>query len=291
MDEQDRAQDRAQDRGQDQSDTTLRFVGTATTILGLGPFTVLTDPNFLHRGQRAYLGKGLSSKRLTEPALQPAELPPLDGVLLSHLHGDHFDRVARRELDRSLPVWTTPAAADRLGTWGFEAAAPLQTWDHVELVRGRWRLRITSVPGVHGPGLAARLLPPVMGSVLELYRPGVDEPFRLYVSGDTLYRPWLREVVERTGPLDAAVVHLGGTRILGLTVTMDDRQGADLVRLLDPALTVPVHHDDYGVFKSPLGDFLARCSEGGLPSTVRPVRRGETVDLRAVGPQTRRLRR
>lgn len=63
---------------------TLEFVGTATTVLRLGPFTLLTDPNFLHRGQRAYLGKGLFSKRVTEPSLQPADLPPLDVVLLSH---------------------------------------------------------------------------------------------------------------------------------------------------------------------------------------------------------------
>lgn len=48
----------------------LTFGGTATTLLRLGAFTVLTDPNFLHRGQRAYLGKGLWSRRLTEPAGQ-----------------------------------------------------------------------------------------------------------------------------------------------------------------------------------------------------------------------------
>ena len=42
----------------------LTFIGTATTVLRLGSFTLLTDPNFLHRGQRAYLGKGLWSKRL-----------------------------------------------------------------------------------------------------------------------------------------------------------------------------------------------------------------------------------
>jgi hypothetical protein len=31
---------------------TLTFVGTATTVLRLGSFILLTDPNFLHRGQR-----------------------------------------------------------------------------------------------------------------------------------------------------------------------------------------------------------------------------------------------
>jgi len=34
----------------------LSFIGTATTLLRLGPFKILTAPNFLHRGQRAYLG-------------------------------------------------------------------------------------------------------------------------------------------------------------------------------------------------------------------------------------------
>jgi L-ascorbate metabolism protein UlaG (beta-lactamase superfamily) len=92
----------------------VQFVGTATTVLRLGGFTLLTDPNFLHRGQWAYLGKGLASRRLTDPALEIDQLPQLDAVVLSHLNGDHFDRVARRGLDRGLPILTTPHAASRL---------------------------------------------------------------------------------------------------------------------------------------------------------------------------------
>lgn len=250
-------------------DASLEFVGTATTILRIGPHTILTDPNFLHRGQRAYLGKGLSSKRLTEPSLQPAELPALDGVLLSHLHGDHFDRVARRGLDRDLPVLTTPAAARRLDRWGFGRAVGMTTWDTTRL----GGLTVTSVPGRHAPGVARRAMPPVMGSVLE------RDGFRVYVTGDTLCYPWLREVADRCGPLDAMVVHLGGTRVLGLLVTMDGAQGADLVDLVRPGVTVPVHHDDYGVFRSPLTDFLSICRERGAPTQVRPVPRGGTVSL------------
>ena len=53
----------------------LTFGGTATTLLRLGGFTLLTDPNFLHRGQRVHLGYGLVSKRRTEPALGP-DPPP-----------------------------------------------------------------------------------------------------------------------------------------------------------------------------------------------------------------------
>jgi L-ascorbate metabolism protein UlaG (beta-lactamase superfamily) len=95
-----------------------------------------------------------------------------------------------------------------------------------------------------------------------------------------LHRPWLREIVDRTGPLDAAVLHLGGTKILGITVTMDGRQGADLMELLEPPVAVPVHHNDYRVFKSPLRDFIEEARRRGLADRVRPVTQGQTVSLR-----------
>lgn len=267
------------------SDHSLEFIGTATTLVRLGPFTLLTDPNFLHQGQRAYLGKGLFSRRLTEPSRQPSDLPRLDAVVLSHLHGDHFDRIARAQLDRDLPVLTTASAARRLYRWGFGRTLGLRTWATTTLDAADARLTITATPGRHAPGPVQALLPPVMGSVLEL-DDGTGPPFRVYVSGDTLYRPWLREVVDRLGPLDAMVIHLGGTRVLGLLVTMDGRQGADLVELLAPGVTVPVHYDDYTVFRSPLSDFLQRCRERALPSQVRQVAPGQLVSL-APGPDRR----
>jgi L-ascorbate metabolism protein UlaG (beta-lactamase superfamily) len=99
-------------------DVTLTFGGNATTLLRIGGFTVLTDPNFLRRGQRAYLGKGLWTKRLTDPALLPTQLPALDAILLSHLHADHWDRIATATLDKDTPVVTTPEAAKALDRRG-----------------------------------------------------------------------------------------------------------------------------------------------------------------------------
>jgi L-ascorbate metabolism protein UlaG (beta-lactamase superfamily) len=258
-------------------DATLTFGGTATTLLRLGSFTVLTDPNFIRRGQRIHLGYGLTTKRRTEPALRPQDLPPLDAVLLSHLHADHFDRVARERLTRDAPIVTTRHAAKRLERWGFTETVPLRTWETVTLTHGAERLSVTSAPGTHGPGIVASLLPPVMGSVVELASGG-DVLLRLYITGDTVFRPWLREVHERFGPLDAVVAHLGGTRILGLLVTMDAEQGADLVALLRPGMTIPVHYDDYPVFRSPLADFVDTARNRGLTG-IRPVLRGETVAL------------
>jgi L-ascorbate metabolism protein UlaG (beta-lactamase superfamily) len=261
-------------------DVTLTFGGNATTLLRLGPFTLLTDPNFLHRGQRAHLGYGLLSKRLTDPALVPAQLPALDAILLSHMHGDHWDRVATRALPKGTPVVTTAEAARCLGDRGFTDVSDLVPWQTYELGHGDATLRITSVPGVHGPRFVDRLLPQVMGSVLELVRAGTVT-WRGYISGDTLYRPFLGEVLERCGPLDVLVPHLGGTRVAGVLLTMDAQQGADLVELLKPPVTVPVHFDDYGVFSSPLGDFVAEVARREAPGEVRTVTRGQTISLRA----------
>lgn len=269
----------------------LTFVGTATTLLRLGSFTLLTDPNFLHRGQRAYLGKGLWSRRLTEPSMQPADLPPLDAIVLSHLHGDHFDRVARRGLARDQPVLTTVKAAKRLRSWDFDARG-LETWQTEVLTRtgagGGNRggdgegagetLSVESLPGIHARGLMGALLPPVMGSLLT-HRVGGEVRRRVYLSGDTLTGDHLDEIARRHPEIDVAVVHLGGTRVLLHTVTMDDVQGVDLLRRLQPGTAIPVHHDDYRVFRSPLADFERRARDAGFGDRLRPVRRGETVGL------------
>jgi L-ascorbate metabolism protein UlaG (beta-lactamase superfamily) len=261
-------------------DVTMTFGGNATMLLRIGPFTLLTDPSFLHRGQRARLGYGLRTKRLTEPALQPTQLPALDAIVLSHMHGDHWDRIATRSLPKQTPVVTTPEAAACLADRGFTETADLDAWQVTEFVTGSDMLRITAVPGVHGPGPLARLLPQVMGSVLELLRDGLPA-WRGYISGDTLYRPFLGEVLERCGPLDVLIPHLGGTRALGLTVTMDARQGADLVELLAPPVTVPIHFDDYDRFRSHLGDFVTEVARRELPGELRTVHRGDTISLRA----------
>jgi L-ascorbate metabolism protein UlaG (beta-lactamase superfamily) len=104
----------------------ILFIGTATVLIRFGGYTILTDPNFLHAGDHVHLGYGLFSTRLTNPALEISGLPVLDLVVLSHYHGDHFDRVAAAQLDRSVPIATTPHAARRLRRAGFQALYPLR---------------------------------------------------------------------------------------------------------------------------------------------------------------------
>ncbi|MEU7866540.1 MBL fold metallo-hydrolase [Dactylosporangium sp. NPDC049140] len=260
-------------------ETSATFIGTATVLLRLGSFTLLTDPNFLHRGQRAYLGHGLWSRRLTEPALGPGDLPPLDGIVLSHLHGDHFDRVARRRLPRDVPVLTTVAAARQLRRWHFDDAVGLSPWTDVVLHRGDETLRITAVPARHGPTGLHLALPPTIGTILD-WEVGGARRLRLYVSGDTRFnRRVLRDIPRRFPGVDTALLHLGGTRILGALVTMDARDGVALANLIQPDRVIPIHYDDYGVFRDPLSNFLQPTVTAHMAATVTPILRGETVSL------------
>jgi L-ascorbate metabolism protein UlaG (beta-lactamase superfamily) len=118
--------------------------------------------------------------------------------------------------------------------------------------------------------------------VLDLETRDGDEwrrDLRVYITGDTLDVPGLRAVAERFPDVDVMVTHLGGTRVLGVLVTMDGRQGTSLVERIRPRTVVPVHYDDYGVFTSPLGDFVAEMTRRGHAARLRTVGRGDTVDL------------
>jgi L-ascorbate metabolism protein UlaG (beta-lactamase superfamily) len=267
-------------------DISITFVGNATTLITVGGLTLLTDPNFLHRGQHAYLGYGLLSKRLHDPALNIDQLPPIDAIVLSHMHGDHWDRVAQQKLDHGLPVLTTPDAAKRLRRRGFGRALGLPTWQTHSISKGDVTLTMTSLPGRHAPIPVNRFLPPVMGTMLEFGSASEARRRRLYISGDTLFVEELKEIPARFGAVDAGVLHLGGTRLpagrrlpFGVTVTMDGIQGADTVELLDLPKVIPVHFDDYTVFASPLAHFTDEMKKRGLADRVIKVDRGETVTV------------
>lgn len=245
----------------------VTFIGTATVLIRYGSLTILTDPNFLHKGDRAQLGYGLEAERLTEPAMPFEQLPPIDLVVLSHMHGDHFDQLVQRKLDRQIPIVTTKQAAKKLGELGFGNLYALATWDTLGVSKGDTLLRLTALPGRHGPSAAAKLLPAVMGSLLELSAGGGPD-YQIYISGDTLVYDDLREIPRRYPDIDLALLHLGGTRILGMKVTMDGEDGVQMLKLIAPDHAIPVHYDDYDVFKSPLAEFERAAAAAGLQHKI-----------------------
>ena len=252
------------------------FIGTATVLIRYAGFTILTDPNFIHMHEQVDLGNGLSATRQTNPAIEIHDLPPIDLIVLSHFHGDHFDQVAERELDKALPIVTVPEAAKELEQRGFTNLYPIETWVSCSVVKGDARLRITATPGRHGPPVVSFLLPDVMGSILEFQAGAAETLVRMYITGDTLIIDDLQEIPRRYPDIDLALLHLGGTRALGILVTMDAEQGVKMLRIVQPKLAIPIHYNDYDVFKSPLSDFQRAVEAAGLADRVHYLSHGET---------------
>ncbi|GAC1359071.1 MAG: MBL fold metallo-hydrolase [Ktedonobacteraceae bacterium] len=252
------------------------FVGTATVILRYAGFTILTDPNFLHQGDHVHLGGGLTSARLTNPAIDMEQLPPFDLVLLSHMHEDHFDRMVQKKLDKGTAIVTTPQATTVLRHKCFTALEPLHTWETLTVTKGDYVLRITAMPGKHGPGIMNAMLPSVMGSMLEFQNRAGKTLLRLYITGDTLMHEHLQEIPQRYPDIDLALLHLGGTRIFGILLTMDAMQGIEAVKLMNARKNIPLHYNDYPVFKSPLADFKALVTMSGLEDRVHYMDHGGT---------------
>ena len=253
----------------------ILFIGNATVLLRVAGFTILTDPTFIHKHEQTWLGGGLHTTRLTDPAMELADLPPLDLVLLSHFHGDHFDQVAERDLDRALPIVTTPQSANDLKERGFTNCLPLDVWETLSVEKGPALLRITATPARHGPPLVDFVLPDVMGSVLDVTMADGGTS-RIYITGDTLVIDELREIPQRFPDIDIALLHLGGTRVLGILVSMDAKQGVEAMRIVDPALAIPIHYNDYDVFTSSLSDFQEEVRAAGLEDRVHYLSHGET---------------
>lgn len=255
------------------------FIGNATVLIRFGGFTILTDPTFIHMHEEVSIGYGMHSKRLTNPAMEIGDLPPLDFVLLSHFHGDHFDQVAEAKLDKTLPIVTTGEAAKELGKRGFANTHALDTWEAIAVTKGDVTLRLTALPARHGPPVVDLLLPEVMGSLLEWELPGRGVAYRMYITGDTLLIDELHEIRQRHPNIDLALLHLGGTMVMGILVTMDAEQGVEALQIVQPQMAIPIHYNDYDVFKSPLSEFQLAVTEAGLAGKVHYLSHGDTYSF------------
>src|SRR4051812_38158974 len=99
---------------------TATWIGHSTILLQVGGLNVITDPVF---SERAFPVQWAGPRRVMAPALAIASLPPIDVVLLSHSHYDHFDKPATKWLAKHHPD----------ATWGV----PLQLGKYLKGVGGR----------------------------------------------------------------------------------------------------------------------------------------------------------
>ena len=252
------------------------FIGNATTLIRFGGLTILTDPVFLHKGEHVDLGHGIWARREVEPACQIADLPPIDLIVLSHYHGDHFDDVAAQELDKKLPIVSTADAVDKLSALGFEQGYPLDTWESLVVSKGDATLTITAMPAKHAAEESVdELLMPVNGHVLDFSR-NDDHLYRLYITGDTMLVDSLEDIPRRYPDIDLGLIHTGGTTFLVTIVTMTGEQAVKAVEITKPRTAIPIHYNDFSVFHSGLDDFKKAAQASTTSTAFVYLAHGET---------------
>jgi L-ascorbate metabolism protein UlaG (beta-lactamase superfamily) len=259
------------------------FIGNATTLIRFGGLTILTDPAFLHKGEHVYLGHGIWARREVEPACQIADLPPIDLVVLSHYHGDHFDDVAAQELDKKLPIVSTADAIAKLSDLGFEHGYPLDTWESLAVHKGDATVTITAMPAKHATEEAVNeLLMPVNGHLLDFSHNG-DQLYRLYITGDTMLVDSLEDIPRRYPGIDLGLIHTGGTTFLVTVVTMTGEQAVKAVEITKPRTAIPIHYNDFSVFLSGLDDFKKAADASSTSTKFVYLTHGETYTFRPGG--------
>jgi L-ascorbate metabolism protein UlaG (beta-lactamase superfamily) len=199
-----------------------------TLVVELDGRRVLVDPMLGDVGAYPPIENTPSPRPNPLVPLPPVELEPLDAIVVTHLHNDHYDPAAAGTLPKDLPVFTQPPSAARLVEDGFQDVRPVGDaldWDGIAISR---------TGGRHGHGEIADELGPVSGFVFR----ATGEP-SLYVAGDTVWCEEVAEAIELHRP-DVAVVNAGAAHFLDSDpITMD----ADDVRRVVEAVprVVAVH--------------------------------------------------
>ena len=219
-------------------------VGGPTALLELAGLRILTDPTFDGPGDFP-MGGGYSLVKEHGPAVAAAQIGPIDIVLLSHdQHPDNLDNAGRLVLPEAAVVLTTQAAAERLVAPNVVGLAPWTV--HIARSPRGPQVHVTALPAQHGPDRGHELLGPVIG-----FRLDADDQPSVYFSGDNASLAVVTEIRERTGPVDIAILCVGGARTprLGAAfLTLNSSDAARAADILQASDVVAVHCDGWKHF-------------------------------------------
>lgn len=207
----------------------LTWIGHASFLIQFHNLNVLVDPNFAN-----WL---FLLKRLKRAGLKIDHLPPIDLVLLTHAHFDHFHKPTLRRLPHPKIGVMPWGMSDLAYGLGFERVIELEWWESFS--RSNWKVTLT--PSKHW---GARMLRDdhrgYGGFMLE------HEGRRIYHAGDSAYFGGFKEIGERLKP-EIALLPIGAYFPDSFRrVHMGPDEAMKVFRDLGAQWLVPMH---YGTFK------------------------------------------
>lgn len=180
----------------------ITWLGHSTKLLELDGYRVLMDPIWSERaGPLSWIGP----RRWVEPLISIEQLPPIDAVLVSHDHYDHFDyRTISALNEKTKAVFYVPlGVGSHLEYWGVPLSriVELDWWESGKIRE----LQIVAVPARHASG---RTLFDQDGTLWAGYAL-LGPLHRAYYSGDTGLFPAMKEIGDRYGPFDLTMIECG----------------------------------------------------------------------------------
>jgi L-ascorbate metabolism protein UlaG (beta-lactamase superfamily) len=169
----------------------VTFIGHSSFFLQVGGKNFVVDPNF---AKWLFL-----LKRLRRPGLRIADLPPIDGVLVTHAHFDHLHRPSLRAIARSTnrksgkrpAIIVARNMKDLVFDLGFEEVIELDWWQSTKL----GGVEITATPANHW---GARIIRDMHRGFGGFVLHAKDKS--IYHSGDTAYFDGFAEIGKRLSP-------------------------------------------------------------------------------------------
>jgi L-ascorbate metabolism protein UlaG (beta-lactamase superfamily) len=254
------------------------FVGHSTFLLQVGGRHVLTDPMW---SRRASPVSWAGPRRVRRPGVALEDLPPVSVVLVSHNHYDHMDLPTLRRLrERFDPLFVTSLGNRRyLRRRGLARVEELDWWQSLRVGPG---LEVTLTPAQHfsARGLFDRNRTLWGGFLLEA------GGARVFFTGDSGYGEHFRQVRERAGGIDLALVPIGAyePRWFMRPAHVNPAEAVQVHLDLRPRLSIAMH---FGTFQltdeaidEPIRALRAALVERGVDENeFRVPAFGETILL------------
>ena len=247
----------------------LQQIRNATLKLTYAGKVLLTDPYLAEKHSMiSYRGEQWSPL-VDLPFAIPDVLDGVDMVLVSHIHTDHFDKTAQKNLSKTLPLYCQPADAAEIEKMGFSQVVPVH--DSVD-----WEgIRITRTEGRHGSGDVLKEMGEVSGYVLQ----AENEP-TVYWAGDTVLYDEIFHIISEFSP-DIILTHSCGA-IWGddVPIIMTAEQTVSLCKAVPEAVVIATHMGtvDHGtVTRADLRAYAEK--EGVLPRQLQIPEDGEIINL------------